>query len=39
MPQVDASPVTYAIYSGDVNQNGTIDVQDLGLMTIMHLTL
>lgn len=29
MIQVDASPVGYAIYSGDVNQDGTIDASDL----------
>ncbi|MDZ4713302.1 MAG: dockerin type I repeat-containing protein [bacterium] len=29
MAQVDASPVRYAIFSGDVNQDGTIDVSDI----------
>lgn len=29
MKQVDFSPVRYAIYSGDVNQDGTVDVSDL----------
>ncbi|MDQ3022554.1 MAG: M12 family metallo-peptidase [Bacteroidota bacterium] len=28
MLQVDASPVRYAIYSGDVNQDGIIDITD-----------
>ncbi|MFZ1459924.1 MAG: hypothetical protein WBQ38_11795, partial [Ignavibacteria bacterium] len=27
--QADASPVRYAIFSGDVNQDGTIDASDL----------
>ena len=30
--QVDTSPVRYAIYSGDVNQDGTIDLTDLSLI-------
>lgn len=29
MIQIDTSPVKYAIYSGDVNQDGTIDAGDL----------
>ncbi len=29
MIQVEVSPVRYAIYSGDVNQDGTIDASDL----------
>jgi hypothetical protein len=29
MAQVDASPIRFAIYSGDVNQDGTIDASDL----------
>ncbi len=29
--QVDISPVTYAIYSGDVNQDGTVDLNDIVL--------
>lgn len=29
MIQVDASPVAFAIYSGDVNQDGTIDASDV----------
>ncbi len=29
MGQVDASPVRYAIYSGDVNQDGSIDLNDV----------
>lgn len=32
MLQIDASPVRYGIYSGDVNKDGTIDVTDLGLI-------
>lgn len=28
MIQVDASPVRFAIYSGDVNQDGTVDATD-----------
>ncbi|MDQ3022552.1 MAG: hypothetical protein M3R36_18595, partial [Bacteroidota bacterium] len=28
--QVDISPVRFAIYSGDVNQDGIVDVIDLG---------
>ena len=27
--QVDDTPLTFAIYSGDVNQDGTIDASDL----------
>ncbi|MFZ1320729.1 MAG: hypothetical protein WAT71_04160, partial [Ignavibacteria bacterium] len=30
--QVDASPVRFAIYSGDVNQDGTIDLSDGSLI-------
>ena len=30
--QVDASPVRFAIYSGDVNQDGTIDLTDGSLI-------
>ncbi len=30
--QVDASPVRFAIYSGDVNQDGTVDIADGGLV-------
>ncbi|MEO6694162.1 MAG: dockerin type I domain-containing protein [Ignavibacteria bacterium] len=29
---VDASPVRFAVYSGDVNQDGTIDATDLALV-------
>lgn len=29
MKEVDASPVTFAVYSGDPNKDGTIDVSDL----------
>lgn len=29
MVQVDASPVRFALYSGDINQDGTIDAVDL----------
>ncbi len=29
MIQVDTSPVRFAIYSGDINQDGTIDASDL----------
>ncbi|MBK9404625.1 MAG: hypothetical protein IPN57_08845 [Ignavibacteria bacterium] len=29
MKQVDASPVVFAIFSGDVNQDGTIDASDV----------
>ena len=29
MKQVDNSPVRYAIFSGDVNQNGIVDLSDL----------
>ena len=29
MKQVDLSPVVFALYSGDVNQDGTIDASDL----------
>lgn len=32
MKQVDASPVRYALYSGDADQDGTIDVNDLVLI-------
>ena len=32
MVQVDASPSVFAIYSGDVNQDGTIDGSDLSLI-------
>ncbi len=30
--QVDSSPLRFAIYSGDVNQDGTIDATDLSLI-------
>ncbi|MBK8981991.1 MAG: hypothetical protein IPM38_06625 [Ignavibacteria bacterium] len=30
--QVDASPVRFALYSGDVNQDGTIDLTDGSLI-------
>jgi hypothetical protein len=30
--RINSSPLTYGIYSGDVNQNGTIDAQDLGIV-------
>lgn len=29
MIQVDASPVKYAVFSGDVNQDGTVDLNDV----------
>ena len=29
MVNVDASPVSYAVYSGDVNQDGAIDLNDV----------
>jgi len=29
MTQVNTSPVKFAVYSGDVNQNGTIDLNDI----------
>ncbi len=29
---VDSNPLTYAVYSGDVNQTGTIDVVDISLI-------
>ncbi|MBK8982655.1 MAG: hypothetical protein IPM38_10130 [Ignavibacteria bacterium] len=32
MIQIDASPVRFAVYSGDVNQDGTVDVSDNGLI-------
>ena len=32
MVQIDASPVKFGIYSGDVTQDGTIDASDLGLI-------
>jgi len=32
MKQVDTSPVYFAIYSGDVNQDGTVDLSDLGFI-------
>ncbi len=32
MKQVDANPVRFAVYSGDVNQDGTIDGTDLSLI-------
>ncbi len=32
MIQVDASPVRFAVYSGDVNQDGSIDGSDNGLV-------
>lgn len=30
--QVDTSPIEYAIYGGDVNQDGTVDATDLSLI-------
>jgi len=30
--QVDASPLRFAVYSGDVNQDGTVDIADGGLV-------
>jgi hypothetical protein len=32
MKLVDISPVTYGIYSGDVNKDGTVDLSDLSLI-------
>ncbi|MBX7041388.1 MAG: hypothetical protein K1X85_00675 [Ignavibacteria bacterium] len=32
MVQVDVSPVEFAVYSGDVNQDGTVDASDLGVI-------
>ena len=32
MKRVDWSPIKYGIYSGDVNQNGSIDGSDVGLV-------
>lgn len=32
MIRVDTSPVEYAVYGGDVNQDGTIDASDLSLI-------
>ena len=32
MKQVDLSPVKFAIYSGDVNQDGVVDAADLSLI-------
>ena len=32
MIQVDASPVNFAIYSGDVNQDGVVDGSDEALL-------
>ena len=32
LKQVDTSPVNYAIFSGDVNQNGNIDLSDILLV-------
>ena len=29
MIQVEVSPVRYAIYSGDINQDGTVDASDV----------
>ncbi|MBK7160881.1 MAG: hypothetical protein IPH77_20640 [Ignavibacteria bacterium] len=29
MKQVDASPVRFAVYSGDVNQDGIVDASDV----------
>ena len=31
MVQLDISPATYAIYSGDVNQEGIVDLNDIVL--------
>ncbi|MFZ1322958.1 MAG: FG-GAP-like repeat-containing protein [Ignavibacteria bacterium] len=33
LQQVDSSPVRFAIYSGDVNQDGVVDLTDGGLIT------
>jgi len=32
MIQVDNSPVRFAVYGADVNQNGNVDATDLGLI-------
>lgn len=32
MKQITASPVTFAVYNGDVNQNGSIDLTDVTLI-------
>ncbi len=32
MIQVDASPLKFAIYGGDVNRDGTVDATDLSLI-------
>jgi hypothetical protein len=32
MTQVDNSPVRFAMFSGDVNQDGTIDATDVALI-------
>ena len=32
MKQVDSSPVRFAVYSGDVNQDGTVDISDGSLI-------
>lgn len=32
MVQVDASPLEFAVFSGDVNQDGTVDASDLGVI-------
>ncbi|MEO8209229.1 MAG: hypothetical protein ABI840_01605, partial [bacterium] len=32
MKQIDASPLRFGIYSGDVNQDGTVDLADLSLI-------
>lgn len=32
LQQVDATPVVYAIFSGDVNQDGTVDATDLSFI-------
>ena len=32
MKQVDSSPVEFAVYSGDVNKDGTVDATDLSLI-------
>jgi hypothetical protein len=32
MKQIDTAPIRFAIYSGDVNQDGVIDAADLSLI-------
>ncbi|MBK8550009.1 MAG: FG-GAP repeat protein [Ignavibacteria bacterium] len=38
LKMVDSSPVRFAVYSGDVNQNGTIDIIDILLIHIDALS-